>query len=108
MDKKVIEILKTFKSALEATGIRVNRMILFGSYVTGEAKEWSDIDVAVISEDFKNMNLLERLETIGLALAKARIMEPVEARGYTEKEFNSKGEGTFVGDEIKTKGVEVK
>jgi hypothetical protein len=53
------------------------------------------------------MNLLRRLETIGLALAKARIMEPIEALGYTEEEFASKGEGTFIGDEVKSKGVEV-
>ncbi len=108
MDKKIVEILKEFKSALEVMGVRVTRMILFGSYATGDKKESSDIDVAVISEDFKTMNLLERMETIGLALAKARIMEPIEAIGYTQKEFNSKGKGTFVGDEIKTKGVEVK
>jgi predicted nucleotidyltransferase len=108
MDKKIIEVLKECKSALENMGIRVNRMIMFGSYATGKAKEGSDIDIAVISEDFKGMNLLERLETIGLAFAKAKIMEPIEAMGYTEKEFNSKGKGTFVGDEIKTKGVEVK
>jgi len=40
-------------------------------------------------------------------LAKAKIMDPVEVRAYTEEEFESKGEGTFVGDEIKAKGVEI-
>lgn len=107
MDKKISETLKIFKSALEAAGIRVDRLILFGSYATGTAGEESDVDVAIISEDFKNMNLLERLETIGLALGKARIMEPIEAIGYTEEEFEAKGEGTFVGDEVKTKGMVV-
>jgi len=88
-------------------GIRVSRLILFGSYATGETKEGSDIDVAVISDDFKGMNLLQRLETIGLAFAKAKIMEPIEAIGYTEEEFTSKGKGTFIGDEVKSKGIEV-
>ncbi|MFQ6083166.1 MAG: nucleotidyltransferase domain-containing protein [Candidatus Aminicenantia bacterium] len=107
MDKKILQILKEFESALEEIGIRVERMILYGSYATGKAREGSDIDVAVISKDFEGMNLLERLETIGLALAKARIMEPIEAIGYTQEEFNSKGKGTFIGDEVKTKGIEV-
>ena len=53
------------------------------------------------------MNLLQRLELIGRTLAKARIFEPIEALGYTEEEFASKGQGTFVGDEIRSKGIEV-
>ena len=53
------------------------------------------------------MNLLRRFEFIGLALAKAKIMDPVEVRVYTEEEFETKKEGTFVGDEIKAKGIEV-
>ena len=107
MDKKISKTLKEFKSALEAAGIKVDRVILFGSYATGNAREGSDIDVAVISEDFKGMNLLKRLETIGLALAKAKIMEPIEGIGYTKKEFASKGKGTFTCDEVKSKGVQV-
>ncbi len=107
MDSKIFEVLKRHKNALENTGIKVSRMILFGSYATGIATEHSDIDVVVISDDFERLNLLERLEIIGLALAKAKIMEPVEAIGYTKQEFASKGEGTFIGDEVKTKGVEI-
>lgn len=107
VDKKITGVLKEFKSALGDMGIRVDQMIVFGSHAAGGAREESDIDVAVISDDFKDMNLLQRLETIGLALAKARIMEPIEAMGYTEEEFNSKGQGTFVGDEVKPKGVAI-
>ena len=107
MDKKISKTLKKFKSALEAAGIKVDRIILFGSYAMGNAREGSDIDVAVISEDFKDMNLLQRLETIGFALGKAKIMEPIEALGYTKKEFASKNRGSFIGDEVKPKGVTV-
>ncbi len=107
MDKKIAETLKEVKIALEAAGIKVSRIVVFGSHATGKATQGSDIDVAIISEDFKDMNLLERLETIGLAFAKAKIMDPVEAIGYTEEEFTSKGEGTFIGDEVKSKGIEV-
>ena len=107
MDKEISEILEKFKSALQVQGINVSRFILFGSCASAKATEGSDIDVAVISENFKNVNLLKRLELIGLALAKARIFEPIEALGYTEKEFASKGQGTFVGDEIKSKGIQI-
>ncbi len=107
MDKKITKTLEKFKSALQAQGIKVSRIILFGSCASAKAKEGSDIDVAVVSENFKDMNLLKRLELIGLALAKARITEPIEALGYTEEELASKGQGTFLGDEIKSKGVQV-
>jgi predicted nucleotidyltransferase len=107
MDKKITEILEKFKSALQAQGINVSRFVLFGSCALGKATETSDIDVAVVSENFKDINLLKRLELIGQALAKARIFEPIEALGYTEEEFASKGQGTFIGDEIKSKGIQV-
>ncbi len=107
MDKKITKTLEKFKSALQAQGIKVSRIILFGSCASTKAQEDSDIDVAVLSENFKDMNLLQRLELIGLALAKARIFEPIEALPYTEEEFASKGQGTFVGDEIKSKGIPV-
>lgn len=41
-------------------------------------------------------------------MAKARIMEPIEPSSYTEEEFASKNKGTFVGDEVKTKGIEIR
>jgi hypothetical protein len=60
------------------------KIIVFGSYVNGTEHEGSDIDIAVISEDFAQMNLRERLELLGLAAG--RIMEPIEALGYTVEE----------------------
>jgi len=107
MAKNITEIIERFKQSLEKLGIRVKKIIIFGSYATKKARKHSDIDVVVISDDFKEMNLLKRLETIGLALAKAKIMEPIEALGYTEEEYNSEIEGTFIGDEVKSKGVVV-
>ena len=108
MDKAIVDKIRRLKEALELQGIKSNRIILYGSQVSGRAKKHSDIDIVVISDDFKGMNILERLETTGLALAKAKIMEPIEPLGYTEEEFSAKGKGTFIGDEVKTKGVEVK
>jgi hypothetical protein len=45
------------------------------------------------------------LEILGIAAA--RIMEPVQAWGYTSEEFEARQEGSFVGDEVKGVGVEV-
>ena len=53
-------------------------------------REGSDIDLIVISEDFKGMNIRERLEILGLA--SGRIFEPIEALGYTPEEIKNKKE----------------
>jgi hypothetical protein len=107
MDKAVFEAIEEFKRALEYQGIRVKKIILYGSQATGKAGEHSDIDIVVISDDFEGINLLERLEILGVAMARARIFKPIEPLGYTEEEFDAKGRGTFVGDEVKEMGIEV-
>ena len=38
----------------------INKIILFGSYAKGTANKFSNIDIAAISNDFKEMNLLRR------------------------------------------------
>jgi hypothetical protein len=105
MDTRVYQIIKKYRDALSKSGIQADRIILFGSHAFGEAKEYSDIDLVVISNDFKGVDLIERLEILGKTAA--RIMEPVEALGYTEEEFSLKGKGTFIGDEVKAKGTEI-
>ncbi len=107
MDEKLLLVIKRVKAALEDQGIRVEKIILFGSRAKGTAKPHSDIDLAVVSRDFQGMNLLERLETIGTAMAKAKIWEPIEIKPYTPEEIASQGKGTFVGDEIKPVGINV-
>lgn len=105
MDRKTIEIIKSYKEELKKLGILPERVILYGSRAKERPNEYSDIDVVVVSEDFAHMNLLERLEILGLAAA--RIMKPIQALGYTPEEFEALGKGSFVGDEVKRVGIEV-
>jgi len=105
MDNRTIAILKRYKEILKELGITPERVIVFGSQAQGGANEYSDIDVVVISEDFAKLDLRGRLEILGVAAA--RIMEPLQALGYTTEEFEAQGEGSFVADEVKRTGVEV-
>ena len=107
MTPQVTEAIKRFKLALEALEIRVESIVAFGSYAAGTAQEHSDIDLAVISDDFQGIDIFKRLEIVGTALARAKIMEPIEALAYTRKEYDSRQQGTFLGDEVKAKGVRV-
>ena len=85
MDKKINTTVKRYREFLEKSGIRVKKIILYGSYASGKSKEWSDIDLVVISNDFEKMDLWERLVVLGRVTTK--VMEPLEVLGYTEEEY---------------------
>lgn len=106
MDKVVYQIIKDYRKALEGIGIKVERIVLYGSYASHSFREFSDIDLVVISDDFREMDLWERLVLLGQAAAIVR--KPIEALGYTQEEFIAETEGGFIADEVKAKGVEIK
>lgn len=101
---QVKEVIEEYKQALRTLGINVERVILYGSYAKANQREDSDIDLVIISKDFRKMNLRERLEVLGIAAA--RIMEPVEAKGYTPEEIQIPREASFLKEVLET-GVTV-
>jgi len=103
VDKRINRIIRRFKAALEKRGINVNRLVLYGSHSIGTAKEYSDIDIVVVSDDFASMELYDRLCVLGHAVAD--VFEPVEPLPYTVAEYESMGPETFIGQEVKPKGV---
>ncbi len=98
-EREIKAIIEGYTEELKKLGIRAQRVILYGSYAGGHPREDSDIDLIVISEDFKNINLRERLETLGLAAG--RVFEPIEALGYTEEEVKDT-KGTFLEEILPT------
>ena len=105
MDKEIYRIIIEYKRKLEGMGIKVKKIILYGSHAVEKTEEHSDIDLVVVSNDFKDIDLWERLCLLGRA--RIGIKKPMEILGFTEEEFDSENSGTFVGDEIKSKGIEV-
>ena len=60
--KQIALLLLRYKKELESKNFPVEKMILYGSYAKGNAKEYSDIDVCIISGKFsKNKNRCEDL-----------------------------------------------
>jgi len=93
-EREIQDIITKYQQEIEKLGIRPQKIILFGSYAGGIPREDSDIDVIVIADDFKNMNMRERLELLGIAAG--RVYEPIEALGYTQEELNSRMKETFL------------
>jgi predicted nucleotidyltransferase len=94
--REVRRIVKNLVSGLGKRGIKVNRLILYGSYAQGKARPESDIDIAVISETFNHKGLLKRQELLGEAIF--GLKEPVEAIGYSHKEFQKRHPLSFLSD----------
>jgi predicted nucleotidyltransferase len=82
--------------------IKIDKVILFGSFAEKRQSEWSDIDLAIISDDFKKMNHFERMVYLG-KLAWWADAVSVEALGYTLDEYKNATKLDFL-DEIKRTG----
>lgn len=80
------QIIQRFCAQLETMGIRPEKVMLYGSQAAGTAQEGSDIDLIVISPDWEAYSQRERLEILGVA--SARILEPVQAQGFTPVEIS--------------------
>lgn len=83
----VLEIIKRFKSELEAQSIDISKLILYGSYAAGTAKEESDIDLVIVSPSFRGKDYWERIDIITNAIY--TVLEPIEAVAFTPEEWES-------------------
>jgi len=93
------QILKDFIRLLEE-GLRLEAVILYGSYAHGSPREESDIDVAVISPDFEGVPMPERQRIISrLTLDRDRRLEPI---GYPSSEYHNPGPHSFLREIIRT------
>ena len=64
--------------------IRVQRVILFGSYARGTPRPWSDIDIAIVSSDFHGGTEEDHLL---LARVAREITPQIEALPYLPEDF---------------------
>jgi len=67
------------------------KIMLFGSYARGEAHDYSDVDVIVVSPNFRKMGFMKRLESLSqMRTGKARTIA-MDIVGYTSDEFAEMG-----------------
>jgi predicted nucleotidyltransferase len=52
VDPEIRDIVLQFINALSAKGLRIERVVLYGSYASGKIHAGSDLDLAIISPDF--------------------------------------------------------
>jgi len=95
-----ITTAKNFIRDCRALPIQIDRAILFGSTVQGNAHKDSDIDLALFSQNFTD-NILKNIDLIG----KVNIRYP-EIDVHTFNTSEQKGNGILIEQIFKT-GVEI-
>ena len=92
--RQINQPLKKFIKAVSQK-VAVDEVIVFGSRLEGNAREDSDIDVIVVSDDFRKMDEDQRLDILYDA---ADDIDPeVHPWAFTNEELNQKSELTTWG-----------
>ncbi len=92
--KQVQSQLKQFQKAVSEK-IKIDQMIIFGSYLEGTAQDGSDIDVIVVSENFNGVDNFDRSRILDMA---AGDIDPeIQAWGFTQQELEAADELTTLG-----------
>ena len=90
MDKgKVTDAIRFFGKCLKEKGVKVSKIILFGSQVKGATTKESDVDILIISEDFCGKDIFEsaRLTKDAEIMTLKKFMMPLDIVTLTSEEF---------------------
>ena len=100
--ENIINIVEDYLADLSLE-IQIDKVVLFGSYAKGNYGVDSDVDLAIFSDSFKDM---DRIESIKYLLKKARKYKGIDLQpiSFTKKDYEEKM--GIVEDVLKT-GVEV-
>jgi predicted nucleotidyltransferase len=58
IDSSIYEVLKPL---LERRGLNISKIVLFGSYAKQTENKDSDIDLIIVSRDFRDKSVFERV-----------------------------------------------
>lgn len=100
LEKKELNLINKYINLLKQKGIKVSKVILFGSHAKGKANPDSDIDIVVISSQFGKNNFKEMMLLRKLALEIDSHIEPIP---FTPQDLDDRY--STLSQEIKKYGV---
>jgi len=95
--------LQRFKTRIEKD-YPIKMMILFGSRARGEEHEDSDIDIIIVSNEFKSLNFIKRASKM---YDYWDLDYPVDFLCFTPEEFEKKNKGVSIVSEAMKEGIEI-
>ncbi|NLV27618.1 MAG: nucleotidyltransferase domain-containing protein [Methanomicrobiales archaeon] len=91
MDTQIRSLIDDLLIEVRNLGIEVSNLVLFGSHSDGTATDGSDVDIALISSSFQNLDSLQRRKRIKPALNQIieRYQVPVDLILLTPEEYET-------------------
>jgi len=93
MAYKKSQLNKVIKQIIKALSkkIPIDKIILFGSYAHGRPRKRSDIDLAIVSKEFRNMDDISRLKVLLPALKGIHLpyLVDIDLLGFTSEELEN-------------------
>ena len=99
----VINLVKKFAADIKSEGVHLRKVFLFGSYAQNKQHRFSDVDVALVADEFQGFvfNDLDLFIKTKIKKAYSRIQVQTFPTAYFKK-------GDSFIDEIKNSGIEIK
>src|SRR5580698_935497 len=99
----VIELVTKFANDIIAEGVHLKKVILFGSYAHNKQRRYSDVDVALVADEFEGFVFNDLDLFIHTKIKKP--YSKIQVQTFPTSHFK-KGD-PFI-DEIKRTGIEIK
>lgn len=79
------QLIAQYLTSLREHGFHIQDAILFGSYAIGQANQWSDIDLALVSYEFEGIRFIDKNKIRKITLAVSTDLEvlPFNPRDFT-------------------------
>ncbi len=102
--KKINKTVKDYADRLSKQDkLPIDKVIIFGSYAKGKTCQWSDIDVCIISPEFRDS--IRSLDYLWRRRSDEEVRRGLEPVGFSKKDFKK---GNALIREITRTGIEVK
>ena len=90
-ERSVVDAVRFLEQLLIEQGLDISKIIMFGSQAKRSADEESDIDVAIISGDFRDKDIFERamLTKEAEIITIKQFMVPLDIITLTPEEFEN-------------------
>ncbi len=86
--QSAISIAREFITAIIASGFPLKKAILFGSYVRDEQRPYSDIDLALVADEFIGMGYFDLKHFAKVMISKDKYI-PIESHTFNTDYFSS-------------------
>ncbi len=97
-----IKIAGQFVVDVVQSGIKIKKAYLYGSYAKNQQRNWSDIDIALVADNFSGVSFIDML-AFKKVITKEKYI-PVQLKTYSTRDFKP---DLFASEEILKTGIEI-